>query len=227
MAERYTIRASTHASKLTASAYKLIANGHEEIGEEILEVARSIRGMTVNGSLPPPSILRDTRRLFHALKVEAAIIGGIAVGVHARARGTEDIDFLARELPDPIKTRDHEFMRGYNFYPNVSRTGGHLVLDHHQGMIEILPAKTTTQKKALASAREEDVLGVRFDVVAPEYLIALKVEAISDNPSRMQKDRGDIVDVWEYADLSINKVLNAVPSEQRELLLQIIPELGE
>ncbi len=149
-----------------------------------------------------PSMIADTKRLLEHLQVSHAVIGGLAVGVHAHPRATDDIDLLvdgAQVEAQSHRLRDPAFMKTFNFHPLAGRRGQHWLLSHQHGSIELLGAGATAHKDLRALALKHaaphgaDLCGL--PVVAAEHLVGLKLAAWESDPKRMAKDRGDIISV--------------------------------
>lgn len=212
----------TNRDKLRELTSTLTALGHsltdEDLSEQILHVARELRGATLHGSFPDRSILASLVGLLKSLDIEFAVIGGVAVSIHGVERDTDDLDVLISKMPDDDKLRDSEFMGKFGFYKTKSATGTMLILDHKQGGCEALLANTSERKWALQTAREESVLGLRVPVVSPEALIVLKLKALSNNQKR-KKDEPDILGVLNENDaLDFDTVESHLTKSEKERL---------
>ena len=87
--------------------------------EDSLRVADSVRDLTKQASgMPLSEAVSDLALLMSVTKIKWALCGGLAVGVHARPRGTDDVDliisdessldvFFMRTASKFKKTRDH------------------------------------------------------------------------------------------------------------------------
>ncbi len=216
-------QATAHKMGLTAIAYELFDRGEQDLGEQLLKLSREITSMTIAQGVPEPSVIRSADLLFRDLKIDYCLIGGMAVNVHATPRGTEDVDILVNELPPVERTKNRQYMGRFGFYPAVSRTGGHLVLDKDNGYVECFPAMgDPLREEALAKAREEDVMGMPIKVVTPAFLIGLKVAAIHDKPSRRHKDGQDILAVYLAQKPSLTKVQSLLGGAEQAILKDVL-----
>lgn len=129
--------------------------------------------------------LRDER-------VNYALIGGLAMNVHARPRATADIDLL-------VAASDHDLLC------RLLKRLSYVVLDDRPELasfvrggqrVDALFATGQHAKEFLTESRLiEGVDGLR--VVTPEALIALKLQAFNDDPRRLQ-DLADIMGLVEH-----------------------------
>lgn len=178
-------------------AEKLTDSKQNELANKILEVSRKIIGRTISGSIPSSNILIDIVNLLNDCNIKFAVIGGIAVNAHGQNRSTEDIDFLVTSFPPNLKLNNSEYMGKFNFYKTKSSTGTHLIIDHKSGTgyVKLLLANDQLRKEAINNIKNIYILGVNVPVVSPEFLVALKLKAITFNPKRKMKDVADITSI--------------------------------
>jgi len=62
-----------------------------DLAERVLDHVRQMTSQTLLEGMPPTNVLRDLDLFLRNQKINFAIIGGIAVGVHGIPRGTADI----------------------------------------------------------------------------------------------------------------------------------------
>lgn len=216
-----------HRFKLTRMAYTLLDRGETDTGNEILQISREITSMTLNGSVPPPSVLRAIDLFLTDQRIAYCLIGGMAVNVHARPRETSDVDVLVEKIPDTKALRDRAYMGRFGFYPARSYSGGHLILDRDDGSVECLPVGSDLMRiAALSSARKHDVAKMQIRVVSPAFLIGLKIRAIASNQKRWSKDSQDILAVHLSKRPDLKRVVPMLDEKERRLLLKIIPSFG-
>lgn len=209
---------------LTGMAYHLIEKGDASTGKKLLQAAREITSMTLNGSVPPPSVLRSIDLLLSDQRIKYCLIGGMAVNVHARPRATADVDVLVAALPEQAALRDRDYIRRFGFYPAKSHTGKHLILDRDDGNVECLPVGVDRLRHAaLASARKHRTAGMIIPVVSPAFLIGLKVCAIANNPKRWKNDSQDILAVHLSKRPDLTRMSTLLSAKERVILDEIIP----
>jgi hypothetical protein len=178
-------------------AHAVAAKGYSDMGDEILDAAHEIGGRSLRGSVPSNDIMSSLANLMADLKIDYAVIGAIALGIHGQVRDTQDIDVLVSAMPPGDKTGDQSYMDKFTFYRGKSSTGTVMTLDHKGGggYIEMLLANTPLFQWALSTAASTMVLGSQAPVVSAAALVALKTMAMVANPKRAAKDKADIVSV--------------------------------
>ncbi|MDT8286801.1 MAG: nucleotidyl transferase AbiEii/AbiGii toxin family protein [Elusimicrobiales bacterium] len=130
---------------------------------------------------------------FDANGIDAALIGGFALGALGMPRATMDIDFLVdRAALDELEP----FMTGLGYKKEfVSENVSQYV---HAGPdaleVDFLHAFRPVSMKMLREALSVDVFGggMKVKVLRPEDIIGLKVQAIVNNPDRKNRDTADI-----------------------------------
>ena len=175
-------------------------------------LAQSVRGRAATRKLKmtrdstPPSALADALldavALFRELKIDYALIGGLAAMVHGRSRYTEDVDFVAQPGHEQVLAQHPEAMRKHGFDPGCTwklyhRSGIDVDLwkDQHAGDI----VRRAVRRK----------LGRRFARVAePHDLIAMKLRA--DRP----QDDYDIAEIIQAQRLDEDRLRALVSAAQ-------------
>lgn len=214
--------------KLVRIAYKIMDEGNEHDGEQVLNIAHEVAGRSLRGSVPPNSLMASLETLLLTHKVQWAVIGALAVFVHGTPRETQDIDVLVSEMPDASRLSDPRHMEKFGFYRAKSSTGTVLTIDHRQsGQVELLLANTALGQSAIESAKPEMLLGRQVPVVDAAHLIALKARAWTNNPARGVKDRTDIVSVWEKSHPDLSPVMNLLNDYEIANLKKAIPDAFE
>ena len=214
--------------RLVRIAHKIMDEGNEQDGGEVLDLVHQVAARSLRGSVPPNSLMASLDGLLAAHKIRWAVIGAVAVFVHGTPRDTQDIDVLVDPMPDAAKLADPRHMEQFGFYRARSSTGTVLTVDHRQsGQVELLLADDALRQAAIASANPEMVLGRQVPVVDAAHLIALKVHAWTRNPSRGGKDRTDIVSVWEKSRPDLSPVLGLLDPAELANLRKAIPDAFE
>lgn len=109
-----------------------------------------------------------------------ALIGGLALAAHQVVRATQDVDFLV-DADDA--DRMHEVIVGLG-YTCVHRSGD--VANYVRGDegLDLLYAHRPVARKLLAEAQERETTMGRLRVISVEGLIAFKLQAHVNDPSR-------------------------------------------
>ena len=224
---KYKSQDNARIDEFLSVGHRLLDDGHYVEGMDYIMRARHLRESSSAVDLPKTNVMRDMLRLLGDLDIEFAVIGGLAVAVHGKPRNTGDIDVLSDSIPGQERISDHDYMRRFNFYRGQSHTGTHLILDHHNGMVELLLANTQLRRNALATSVVTDILGVDVPVVSPVMLIALKLAALVDNPEKRKSDLADIISVFVESTVDPNDVRAVINDERMLAILNKVAGLIE
>jgi predicted nucleotidyltransferase len=129
---------------------------------------------------------------FNKQRVRCAIIGGFALHAAGFPRATKDIDFLVH-VEDLSKVKSiltgfgydilHESKDVINFWGKLKELGGiDFIIAHRKYALAMLPK----------SKPYEIVKGCMVNVVVPEDIIGLKLQAMANDPSRVAQDMVDV-----------------------------------
>lgn len=221
-------------SRLSETEYREVLSDLREIGhtledrgvidlaERVLDRIRQMTSQTLLEGVPPTNVLRDLDLFLRDQKIDYAIIGGIAVGVHGVPRGTDDIDVLVERLPEPDVLRRKDFMSKFGFYTGRSSTGTVLTLDHRQGQTEMLVVIDELKRYALMTAKKRVVLGIDVKVIGADALIAMKVRALLNDSRRLGRDSADVVTVWSESRPDLTDVMKLLTLDERSKLTDLI-----
>ena len=150
------------------------------------------------------TLLRD----FENEGIRYAVIGGFALGFWGATRATIDMDFLLRR--EDVE-RTEEILSKYH-YRCIQKTVnvGQYVSDHSTyGTVDFIFAARNVSKKMLDRSVVVEFGTEKVKVLIPEDIIGLKVQALSNDPSREIKDYADI-DALLSARLSKPETINWV-----------------
>jgi hypothetical protein len=137
-------------------------------------------------------VLRHLSTWFEAQNQPYALIGGGALAAYGHLRTTLDLDFV---VPAEIQDELVNFMvqSGYETLHRSSGYSNHLNADPELGRLDFVYVSGPTQTALFAEARKlpgPDAL--ETPVPKPEHLIAMKVQAMKNDPSRRFQDLEDI-----------------------------------
>jgi len=156
---------------------------------ESLAVADSVRGLAKAASgMPLSEAVADLAKALRGMPGKWALYGGLAVGVHARPRGTDDIDIVITD-----EGNLDEFFRLTSM--TFKKTKGHAMAHKRTGVEvealtpEFLKIPADLVAKVLNTAKPASVGGAQVSVVSREGLVAMKLFRGEDY------DRGDIKSV--------------------------------
>lgn len=153
--------------------------------------------------------LLDAVRLFEALGIGYALVGGLAAMYYGRARFTEDVDFIATDDHEDKLKANPQTMRQHQFDPTCTWK-----LYHDSG-VQIDLWKDTFVKDMVARASEVTMAGQRVRIVEVHDLVAMKLRA-----NRVQDDY-DISEILTHTSLDDSLVRQRVTAEQHAHLIEI------
>jgi hypothetical protein len=133
-----------------------------------------------------------THELDH-LQVRYATIGGFALGILGAPRVTMDLDFLVHR-DDLGKLHDALTNFGYKRVFHTENVSQYRHDDQFWGSVDFIHAFRTISLRMLERAKSYPAFGGKYSVkvVDPEDVIGLKVQAMSNDPSRRVFELSDI-----------------------------------
>lgn len=153
--------------------------------------------------------LEKTVDVLTELKIPYVIVGGLAVSVYAKPRMTEDIDFL---IPDGKVVELKAFSKKHGYTLAPIEFG--YTIDFGTSGIDLLEATEEFEKQALHQPNTLTVLGRKVSVIAPEYLVLMKLRALR------KKDESDIVEL-------LKKFNKDKIKQTKKLVKEFFPHLTE
>jgi hypothetical protein len=136
--------------------------------------------------------LEDLQRFFEAKQLRWALIGGVALAAYGLPRTTLDLDLVVEhraqdELVSFLEEQGFETLHRSRGYSN------HLHPDSARGRVDFLYVRGSTADRLFAEGESKPgPRGLTVPVPKPEHLIALKVQAIKNDPARSFQDLADI-----------------------------------
>jgi hypothetical protein len=121
-----------------------------------------------------------------------AVIGGVALAAYGRARTTVDLDILvSREVQAALLA--HLEALGYRTLHQSSGYSNHEHSDSRLGRLDVVYVDAETAEAVFSAARElPGPRGLAMPTAAPEHLIAMKVLAMKNDPSRTSLEMADL-----------------------------------
>jgi predicted nucleotidyltransferase len=134
------------------------------------------------------------------------VVGGNAVIAHGYQRGTKDVDLLVRDSDLPAW---NSLVRSLG-YSEYFMSHGFQMYNHPSNALaplDLLIVGSETFAKMIAHPETATLDGASIQVPRLSHLIALKLHAIRENPTkRYARDMGDIVEL-----LSVNGITLEAP----------------
>ena len=135
---------------------------------------------------------------FEKHDVRYALIGGFAIGALGVPRSTIDLDFLVSA--DALHKIDVIMLAmGYKKAFSSENASQYVSPSAELGEVDFLHAFRPISVKMLAEAEAVQVFGkeVKVKVLKAEDIIGLKLQAINNNPARLEKDSLDIEELMK------------------------------
>ncbi len=149
-------------------------------------------------------LARVVRRVADFLDAEGApvaLVGAHALQAYGVTRSTVDLDLLTERR---VQARLVPFLESLG-YETLHRSDGysnHLHPDDEWGRVDIIYVDERTSRSLFARATDFVPDGVRpLKLPRPEHLVAMKVQAVKNDPSRMLKDLSDVRELLRVTDV--------------------------
>lgn len=143
---------------------------------------------------------------FKREKIDYALIGAFALKAYGYLRATQDVDFL-------VRSRDKERIIaqveswGYKTIHCSEGFSHHLHPITKLGRIDFVYVKGDTADTILSETKLLLVLdAVHLPVVSPEHLVALKLFAMKNDPSRVYQELADIEYLLSLPEINLEEV---------------------
>jgi len=122
-----------------------------------------------------------------------AVIGGLALAAHGAGRLTHDLDIVTeRRVQDDLVA--HLESLGYETLHVSPGYSNHAHNDSAMGRIDVVYIDGETARTLFAEAGEEEIFpGLTAQVPRAEHLIAMKVLAAKNDPTRRLQELADIL----------------------------------
>ena len=121
-----------------------------------------------------------------------ALAGGLGLHAHGHSRATFDLDLVTRaEAQSQLVSHLEEL--GYETLHRSSGYSNHAHADPEWGSVDVVYVGEETARQLFATCTQTLKLGAReVPVPRAEHLIAMKVQALRNDPSRELQDLADI-----------------------------------
>ena len=119
------------------------------------------------------------------------VVGALALHAYGYSRATNDVDLL---IASEGQGRLIAFLeeRGFQTLHRSEGFSNHLHQDAALGRLDVVYVDGDTWGKVSASARPVELAGKTVAVPKPEHLVAMKVHAMKNDPSRVFKEMADL-----------------------------------
>ena len=121
-----------------------------------------------------------------------AVVGAMALHAHGITRATQDLDLLTDAAARPKAVAFLESL-GYETLYASEGYSNHLHVDPSLGRVDMIYVSGDTRRQIFEESRTRISLGGRAATIPrPEHLVAMKVQAMKNDPGRAFQDLADI-----------------------------------
>jgi hypothetical protein len=142
---------------------------------------------------------------FKVERIPFAVTGGLALHAYGYTRFTADVDLL---VPRAFQDLVIERMEA-DGYETLYRSDGYSNHLHHEmdlGRVDFIWVDDSTAEKIFTSSKQVTIQDVEIPVPRPEYLVAMKLQAIRNDPSRRLRDLADIQELMRLPGVDLDEV---------------------
>jgi len=142
---------------------------------------------------------------FNQGHLDFAVIGAFALYAYGFSRATRDVDFITR---GEYQNRIIEYLESLGF-ETLNRSEGYSNHLHPIGTmkIDLVYVRDETANIIFGSAQKKIIFeNLELPVVSPEHLIALKLFAAHNDPTRKYKEFADIKEVISLTEVDENDI---------------------
>jgi hypothetical protein len=137
-------------------------------------------------------VLEPIAAFLDAHSLRWAVVGGLAMQAYGLSRATQDID-LAVEASARSSIVSFMESLGYETLHASEAFSNHLHSDQRLGRVDFLYIDAQTADRLFATSRRVAGMDERsFVVPTPEHIIAMKVHAAKNDPSRTLREMADV-----------------------------------
>lgn len=151
-------------------------------------------------------VLETLSGFFEDRKLPYAVIGGVGLAGYGMVRATVDLDFV---VDAPSQGEVIEFLESLG-YETLYRSSGYSNHRHPRpelGGVDLVYVRGETSRRLFDAVRRVEGPGRRLvPVPSPEHLVAMKVVAMKNDPSRTYQDLADIRFLLGVPDVDRNEV---------------------
>ncbi len=151
-------------------------------------------------------VLSGLARFFEERKLNYAVIGGVGLAGYGMPRATVDLDLV---LDGGAQEETIRFLESLG-YRTLHRSSGYSNHQHplsEMGGVDLVYVRGETSGRIFEASRMLDGPGgLKVPVPCPEHLIAMKVVAMKNDPSRTFQDMADIRFLMGLPDIDLEEV---------------------
>ncbi len=137
-------------------------------------------------------VLTTIAKYFERERVKFAVIGAFALHAYGRSRLTQDLDFVTEAGAQEALIAYLESI-GYQTLHRSEGYSNHLHSDQVMGRVDFVYVRAETRRRIFETRGATLKLGnVSVSVPRAEHLVAMKIQAMKNDPSRTFQELADI-----------------------------------
>ena len=142
---------------------------------------------------------------FNKHEIDYALIGGFALGIHGIMRTTMDIDFLVKGR-DAGKVRTILERHSYKCIYITENVSQYVSEIKTHGTLDFIHAFRPISLRMLKEKQIKPIYNgkMAIPILKPEDIIGLKIQALANNPQRVELEKNDIKSILEKYHNSID-----------------------
>jgi len=164
------------------------------------------------------AVARSIQAFLAARDAPVALIGALALQCHGVSRATADLDLLTVQS---VREELVAFLEGSGYETLHVSTGysNHLASGEESRRVDVVYVDPATGRQVFDGAVVREALpGLEIAVPRAEHLVAMKVRAIKNDPTRRFQDLADVQALMRGADLDRAEVRGYFDREGLESL---------
>ena len=152
------------------------------------------------------AVLQIITQEFPQSGIRYALIGGFALGAVGVPRANIDLDFII--LRDDWKKVDAMMkVNGYKCVYKSGEVAQYISKDKLFGEVDFILAHRNISCKMLKRAQEKEMFSLKVRVLRPEDIIGLKIQALTNDKTRADKEYLDIESMLNYCKKKLDWVV--------------------
>jgi Nucleotidyl transferase AbiEii toxin, Type IV TA system len=151
------------------------------------------------------SVLDRLATFLESQQIPFAVIGGLAMNAYGSSRLTADVDLIVPYVAQTVIVNELRRL-GYETLYLSEGYSNHVHEDSQMGRVDFVYINEHTADLILSTTRLLEVMGRSLPIPRPEYVIALKLQAIHNDPDRTHRDLADVKELMTLPDLDHEEV---------------------
>ncbi len=137
-------------------------------------------------------VLKQLSEFLEGRKYPYAVIGGVGLAGYGMSRATVDLDLVLDASAQPEMIAFLESL-GYETLHRSTGYSNHRHGEPEMGSVDLVYVRDETSRRVFDATRVlQGPGGLKIPIPSPEHLIAMKVVAMKNDPSRTYQDLADI-----------------------------------